>query len=354
MADELNLTVPERKTNQKSSTKAVPILLVLILLSTISLLVVDFLPQQSADSTRDKKLSSEKLKELALKFEKQGLQGQAIAGWQDYLAAAELEPESRARIYYRIGTLRQDLRQYDDALGAYYRAEAIAKLGDLESDINQRVQECLEAAGRYAALEHELADRVSIGGAKESDQVLAEIGARKITRTELDRKIDELISQQLDAMAGYMPPEQRKQQTKRIREQFKDDRQRSQILQQLIVEELLYRKAREDKLADNERVKAEIDAAVRSVLASQVLNREVAARVNISERDVETWYKAHQDKYRKDDKVQPFADVRDQIYRELRQEKEQEAQAELFERLKEKYDVVIHMSKLRPESPPTK
>ena len=237
------------------------------------------------------------LKDLCLKLEKQGLAREADALWQEVLARPGSSAREKAKIWYRVGKLRQEQGDYGPALAAYYRSESLAELTDLASEINRRVEECLEGAGRFSALRYELEDRVSVGGEKKSDAVLAEIGSQKITRAEVDRRIEEQIDRQLASMARFVPAEQRRQQRQTLLKRFAAGEERQRLLQQMILEEMLYRKAREDGLAEVQEVRDLLRDTERSLLASQVMDRTLRAEIRISTGDIETLYQATREKY---------------------------------------------------------
>ena len=63
-------------------------------------------------------------------------------------------------------------------------------------------------------------------------------------------------------------------------------------------------------------------------------------------RTLKAYYEGHRDDFKKDDAVQPFESVRDEVYGAVRLERQREIQAKLLEELRGRYDVVIHRSKL--------
>jgi hypothetical protein len=62
--------------------------------------------------------------------------------------------------------------------------------------------------------------------------------------------------------------------------------------------------------------------------------------------EVRAYYDAHTDEFKKDDKVQPFEQVKDQAAAALRYQKAMEVQQQVLGQLRDKYDVVIHTSKM--------
>ena len=77
------------------------------------------------------------------------------------------------------------------------------------------------------------------------------------------------------------------------------------------------------------------------------LEKQYENRIKITLSDLRTYYDANKEAYKKEDKQQPFEDVKNDVYKTLRSQKEQEIQQELLTQLKEQYDVVIHQSALK-------
>jgi peptidyl-prolyl cis-trans isomerase C len=300
MTDDLNFTLPEAERPPQPTSRVLLLLMVLVLI--IGLVNVFLLMKQndkSVVSSSAVSLSQESLKELALKLEKQTLRSSAINAWKEYISSVDLDSIRRAKIWYRIGRLYQEDERPEQALEAYYRAESLASLPDLERDLNLAVQECLDQLGKLSVLQHELADRVAVfkGEDRSGNQILAEIGPLKISRADLSQYLEDQVDDQLEAMASFLPEEQRKVQKEELLKRFSADSQKMQILNQLILEEILYRQAREDKLVEDPGVRRLIRKAERGILAAKVMEKELKDQIKITAGDVETYYKANQSDY---------------------------------------------------------
>lgn len=244
-------------------------------------------------------LTADALRELALKLENQGLHAVAAKAWVDYLAAASSDPKDASAIWYRIGKLHQDGGAHAEALDAYYRSESLDPQSGLKDEIGRRAQEALESMGKFAALKQELASRVSMddAAATAAGEVVAEIGARKITRAELDLQIEASIENQLARFGARLPEAQRRQQKEAMLKQFSGDSQRLQFLQSFLVQEILYRKARESKLVDEPGVRAQLQDMERTLLAQQMMAAEVEGKLTITDGDLSTYYEANKAAY---------------------------------------------------------
>jgi parvulin-like peptidyl-prolyl isomerase len=141
-------------------------------------------------------------------------------------------------------------------------------------------------------------DRTSIeatpaAGAK----IVAEIGAEKITEADLNGFIESDIENQLEPMAPFMTPEQFGEQKKKMLQQYKNPQAKQQYLEAWLAQEVLYRQALEEKLAEKPEAKKLIDNLTRGALSQLLMNKELASKINITETDVQTYYAANKDKF---------------------------------------------------------
>lgn len=295
-------------------------------------------------------LPADRLESLALKLEKQGLEGAAVSAWEDFLDASDAGSEKRARIWYRIGTIRQEAGSYEEALDAYYRSESHESAEGLESEISRRVAECLESLGRYAALSSELETRTAVPGAERPGaEVLAEIGDRKITKADLDMMIEAEVDAQLSQLAGGLNPEERAAQKEMALENIREQGGYIQWLDRFLAEELLYRRAREEKLHEDAEYRVIARNLDRKLLAQRLLDRTVSAEVSVTPEEMKAYYEANPSEFEKEGNLKPFEEVQEGIYMTIRSRKQIEIQKRLLDELKERYDVVIHRSELEGE-----
>jgi len=357
---QLNFELPPKKANAAYYQSKPVIWLLLLIFIAVSVNIVisikkpDLLtPQQDSSG-----LTADKQKKLALKLERQGLYTSSARAWKQYISKTDLTDKETASIWYRIGKLYQDDNAFENALDSYYRSESYASVDTISSEISIRIQECLESMGKFAAIRHELIDRVSMKQsedmAESSDTIVAEIGTQKITAAELDRRMESTIDQQITMMAPYLPEDERKKQKETLLKQFSNPSTRMMFLNQFIIEEILYRKAGENKLSEDRQVRDLINEQERSLLARLVMEKEYESRINITLSDLETYYEAHKDEFMKDEQQQAFDTVKNDVYKTIHTKKEQDIQQQLLTQLKDQYDVVIHQSVFseKPEPQP--
>ena len=303
MTEELDFSVPTREEKRaKSGSNLLFILTVIVLIAVlVNTFIVLMNKGVSSERGEGSALSAEQYKDLALKLEKQELRRASVAAWKDYLKATSLDEEESARIWYRIGKIYQADNQHDLALEAFYRSETYARPDDISPEIARRVQESLETMGKFAALRYELANRVGTGDVTTEtdshDPVVAEIGAQKITKSDLDQRIERLIETQISQYASYLPEEEANIRKEDMLKQYSTDSQRQVFLSQYIAEEILYRKARESGLMDDPDVRFTLRDMERSMLAGKMMEKEFSDKIKITSGDLETYYEAHKGEY---------------------------------------------------------
>jgi parvulin-like peptidyl-prolyl isomerase len=298
MAENLNFSLPEKK--QKSSiTNSITIILLLILIGlSVTNIALKPAKHNKASNGTSYSLSAEQIKELAGKLAQRNLYTRAAKLWQDYLAASKLPDAERARTLFQIGTLLEKADQYDQAIEYFYRSEIVAALSELKPQINAHIRDCFEKLGKFSALRYELMDRTSLESAPAAgSKIVAEIGAEKITEADLDGFIESDLENQLEPMAPFMTPEQLGEQKKKMLEQYKSPKAKQQYLQGWLAQEVLYRQALEENLAEKPEAKKLIDHLTRGALSQLQMNNELASKINITDSDVQTYYTANKDKF---------------------------------------------------------
>jgi hypothetical protein len=373
MDEKLDFSLPEKK--QKSSLAVkINIILLLILVGLTSANLFIKLPSQGPPAkSAASSLSSEQIKQLATKLADRNLYTRAAQVWQDYLSSNELPDAERAKTLFQIGTLFEKAGAYAEAIEYYYRSEIATKLSELEPQINTHIKDCFEKLGKFSALRYELMDRTSF---KKSEQpggkIVAEIGAEKITEADLDALIERTIDNQLAPMKAFMTADQLNEQKKKILDQYKNPSAKELFLESWLAQEALYRQALEEKLSEEPETKSILEDLIRSTLSQQLMNRELASKINITETDLHTYYEANKDKFvepaNKNDpnsteRQKSFDEARQDVITALLNQKRQDIQTAFIKQMMDKYNIIVHTSVLRgtqepkPEEPnslPTK
>jgi len=298
MEGKLDFSLPDKK--QKNAITNLIIIVLLLILIGLSAANMDLSPvtDNHAPDGASYSLSAEQTKQLAGKLAQRNLHIRAANVWKDYLAAGKLADAERARTLFQIGTLLEKANLYDQAIEYFYRSEIVAELDELKPQINAHIRNCFERLGKFSALRYELIDRTSLEAAPAAGaKIVAEIGAEKITEADLDGFIESEIENQLEPMAPFMTPEQLGQQKKKMLQQYKNPQARQQYLQMWLAQEVLYRQALEEKLAEKPEAKKMIDNLTRGAMSQLQMNNELASKINITQTDVQTYYTANKEKF---------------------------------------------------------
>ncbi len=357
MEDKLDFSLPQKKT-KKSFASFFTIILLLVLIGLVSIDVFKPAGKSLSNGNSQTSMTPEQMKELASKLAQRNLYDRAVVLWQEYLANANLNDTERAKGLFQIATLYEKAKMYDEAIEYFYRSEISAKVTELESQINTHIKDCFEKLGNFSALRYELMDRTSFNKEEGAgSEVVAEIGPEKITQADLDALIEQAIDIQLTPLMSFMTAEQRNEQKQKLLEQYKTPSAKMQFLQSYLAQEILYRDALERELTKEPEVKNQIEEITRQVLSQQLMNKELAGKINITETDVQTYYQANKNKYieaaKEDDpnsapRQKTFDEVREQVTSELINSKSKDVQQAYIKQLMDKYNIIIHTSVLTP------
>jgi len=210
-----------------------------------------------------------------------------------------------ANIWYRMGKIYQADGAYAPALDCYYHSESHAEIEDLSPEIARRTAECLESLGKFAALRYELSERVSMdeGASQQGAEIVAEIGSQKISKAQLDREIERQIDLQISRFASYLPQDQQNQQKEALFKQLSAVQERMKFLSQMVAQEVLYRKAREENLVDDAETRELIREAEKTILTQRIIEKELSDQIKIGASDVQTFFEANKADYMAPDRA---------------------------------------------------
>ncbi|APF18031.1 hypothetical protein Calab_2468 [Caldithrix abyssi DSM 13497] len=276
--------------------------------------------------------------QLANAYYTNGLYEAAVRQYLQYLKDYPLPTGRVANTYYTIGDIYfERIKDYEKALEYYLKVKYLFPESPLQKEVGKKIVACLERLERsqdaMRMMQSEAALDTSGLSRNRPGQVLAEIGERKITQGDLDFEISKL------------PPA--------VQEQFNDPQKKRELLQQLILQDLLYESARRQGLDKNKEVIEGVFQAKKALMANKLLQKELADKVKLEEEELELYYKANKERYaERDDKgrvirQKSFDEVRQQVAQDLLMEKQQKAYQELAERLMKAEGVKIYERRIR-------
>jgi tetratricopeptide (TPR) repeat protein len=285
-------------------------------------------------------LPAEKKRELANALYNQELYIQAISEYQEYLRLYPLDEKEQANISYQIANIYFDrLKDYQNALAYFIRAKHLNPESNLQSQISKNIVECLERLNRSTDARQVIARSSALDESQKPEsqpgEVIARIGEREITTGDLAFQINQL-------------PEY-------LRGQVQSPEQKKELLRQYIARELLYDSAKRMGLERDQEVIEGVFQAKKALMTEKLLEQEIEKEINLenyTNTDVETYYKANQEKYAEKDesgnvkRLKPFSEVAQQTAQDFIREKRQEAYQRIIERLMKAEQVVIYDAKL--------
>jgi len=266
-------------------TNVILSVIIVLLLGSLIVLVVH-LPEQIAKPTQSAGgWSTTDELDYANTLLAKGLQLQAASVFEKYIETSNAGSQDIAKICYRLGNIYMDSYQYEKALALFYRAEMLDKKADFIQEMDQKIVEALENLGLNSQAQYELAKRVSLGGGSsaKNGEIVARIGKRDITRSEIDKAIA--------AVPEWMRP------------QLKQKSRRLEFIRNYVATEVLYEKAKRLGIDKKTEIREPLERTRKQLIVQNYLKQEIEKKLKIDPQDVENYYKANQDKYTESAKI---------------------------------------------------
>lgn len=301
-------------------TKANPILLVILIFVGI-LFILSVLIYLQMRGTTKSKLDFSQQQELASELLDNKLYAQAVVEYERLLDMGGLDKKKQANINYIMGNIYlEQLNDYENAAARLVKAKFLDPGSELKDKINKNLVICFERMGRSLEAQKQLERSTDINQTKterKGGAVVARIGEREVTMSELEDEIEKL------------PPS--------VQNQFKDKEGKLKFLQSYIGSELLYHTALRRGLDRDKDVEEGILQVRKQLMINKLLTQEIPQDIQISESEIKLYYDAHKDEF-KDKKLDG---VRSQIETELKKVKQQDAYNNLISRMIEAEKVKI-------------
>ena len=264
----------------------------------------------------DKKSAAqgERTREYAADLMNRSLYRQAVAVYQDYLAQYDVDETEQANIAFIIAnTYFERIKDYQEALAYYLKIKHLYPESKVMDQVNKRIVACLERMDRSTDAQQALDETVQADPAKvvrrRPGAVVARIGNRDITQGDLNFELDQL------------PPA--------ARDQFRSKGKKIEFLREYVATELLYDSAKRAGLDNDPQVQEGAFQSRKMLMVRRLIQDKVAAKIAITESDVNLYYQAHKAEYAEKDKAgqvlrqKPLDEVRQQVAEELYREKYQ-------------------------------
>jgi len=292
----------------------------------------------SCSEQKSNQISEEKKLSLANNFYNNELYEAAIQEYLEYVNNYDIDNNRKANSIYTIANIYfERLHDYQKALEYYFRVKYLYPESNLQNEVGKKIVNCLERLERSQDAQRVLNKETALfeDESQESKpgEVLCTIGDKKITQGDLDFELNQL------------PPY--------IRSQISTNDQKLEFLKQKIAQELLYDSAKRKGLDKDKEILESTFRAKKEIMAQKILSEEIQKMINISEDDVELYFKANKDKYAEKDeegnikKHKSFQEAGQIAANDLMREKQEKAYAQLLERLMKAQNVKIFENKIR-------
>ena len=304
----------------------------------IYLLLISILIFLGCNQSQQPQLPADAKLNLANAYYTNGLYEAAAQEYLDYLNNYPVDANRQANTYYTIANIYfERLNDYENALTYFFKVKYLYPESTLQGEIGRKIVNCLERLNKSADAVRVIEQEAALDKESVKDnfpgKVLAEIGSRKITQGDLDFEISKL--------PVY------------VQEQFKDKKHKKEYLQQYILQELLYDKAKRQQLDKDKAVIEGTFRAQKALMAEKILQAELQDKVKIEAADVELYYLAHKDRYTdKNDKDEvirqkEFHEVQQQVAQDLAMDRQQQAYQQLLGQLMKAENVKIYEDRVQ-------
>jgi len=293
----------------KTKNKPSPILLVTLVLVG-GLLIFCALIYVEVRGVTESKLDFSQQQDLAAELEDSKLYAQAVTEYQRLLDLGGLDKKRQANINYILGKIYLNhLNDYQNAAARFIRAKLLDPESELKDKINKGLVICFERMGRSFEAQKQLEKSTDLSQTrteKGGGAIVARIGDREITMTELEEQIERL------------PPS--------VQTEFKDKESKLKFLQSYVGSELLYHTALRRGLDKDKDVEEGIFQFRKQMMINRLLSEEIPQDIEISESEIKLYYDAHKEQF----KDKNLNEVRSQIESELKKMKQDEAYNKLI------------------------
>jgi hypothetical protein len=253
------------------------------------------------------------IKDYAAELSDRGLYAQAADAYKQFLLTPGLTDKKKANIHYMIAEIyRQNIYDYDSALAHYLAIKYLDPKSELLKDVDEKVVECLEKSGRSTDAQNELDNKTSLAPTGAGGKVVARIGSREITESELDRLLAN----------SFGDPDKLTRQEK------------TSFLHNYVAQELMANAGERKGYQKDPDVLRRLEDFRRSLIAQKIFVEEVGGKSSVDPDKVNLYYEAHKDEF-KDDKgnIKTFEEVRNDIYSKLSQQQQQTEAQKYIQRL---------------------
>ena len=259
------------------------IITLVILLMIVGLLFIRNLSSFTNDSRKTSWTDKMRLDYANLLLAK-GLSASAAQAFEAYIGKSCADKKDLASICYKLGNIYIDLKDYEKALGSFYKSELLDPESGYKQDMGQKIVSVLESLGLSQQAQYELDSRTSLKpAAQKNEKVAVRIGKREIANEEIDRVINGL-------------PEQ-------VRKGLNSDDAKLRFVREYVATEVLYEKGKKLGLDKNTNIRYAVEDFRKQLVLQELLGDEIKKELKVTPEDIDLYYKANKDKYKVAERV---------------------------------------------------
>jgi len=241
---------------------------------------------------------------------------------------AAIPDSKRANYAFTIGEIYQDqLGNFENAAAYFVRSRSLGARPALDSEIGRRLVECFENLGRSFDAARQLANYTAPDARKKAppgEVVVARIGEREITLSEVERELQKLPV----ALQGAFVTAEKK----------------VEFVRQYVGMELLYKSAVRRGIDRKPELIRQYADLKKQLVLDDILKTEILDKFTGTEADVDLFYRAHKSDLFGD---RPFEEIRARVEQEYRRVKQREKYNELVDNLITAEPVTIYEERLK-------
>ncbi len=271
-------------------------------------------------------------RDLAAKLHAAGIDQQAARYYEKYLEQGNLDLKTKAAIAFSMGELYENGEQLEPALASYYQVALLDAKSQYKDEAAKKIVALLERMKKFAAAKYELGAQTKLEEeAPQGAVVIAKIDGKNIYLNQLHEAIDQLpdyVKKSIDSAEG-----------------------RANFAKKYVADELLYAKALRQNLDKEPKVAKQLASIQKQIYIQNILETELAGKVNIDPADVKNYFEANKTKYlAKGEKEANFEKAKSQVEHDYQMEKTQRVYQELLDETLKTNKVELFLDKIKAHS----
>ncbi len=300
-----------------ASASIISLVGVIVLLVISVFLLIDLQGIKSAG-----KIDVSSQQNLASELLDNKLYQQAIAEYDKIIGSGKIDSKRESNLHYIVGNIyMNNLNDYQNAAARFVKAKVLSSDDELVKKINKNLVVCFERMGRSLDAQREL-DKMTLLEKPEEEKgtrkVVARIGKKEITMSDLENEIQKLRSP--------------------VSDQYKDKEKKLDFLKQWVAHELFYDAALRRGYDQDKDVIEGTFQMKKQLMINKFLKEEVPSDIQISDSEIKLYYDAHKEEF----KDKNIDEVRAEIESELLRQRQEEAYMKLLSQMMQAEQVKIY------------